>query len=642
MPKNTHHNHIPPEKPVFVTHEALPGASESKKNDSPLTMKKNKDKRAMEVLKEIYQIDGEREDMTKFEKGKRRPGAVVVGLIAFFAILALAAWAGFFIFKPYNNGNDKGVALAILGPDAPKAGETVEYDFTYKNTEHVPLAALEMRLVIPKEFHVTELPVPATSDPYTWTLGSITPGNDDRIVVHGYFIGPGEGGTAFQAIATYRPSNFNADFQAITTKQITFGGTVLEVATDGPKEASPGEEVTYSYKLKNTGTEKLAFEAHLAAPAHFLYASADPKPSDDKGTRWKLLPMDPGQETEIKLTGSFAGDVPGTAHVALAFGITRDDTFLVHREEGVDTNVLAAALDLGLLVNGSNENKTARFGDTLHTSLSFKNSSGVTLSDVVVSLVIASNPSGLVDVGSAVMGITGKRAGTVLTWTKKELPALATMVPNAEGTVDVSLPIAAHASGAGADEIRITGSALIGVVGGKRSSREVQTTPVVVTLNSDVALTAEARYFDVDGASMGSGPLPPAVGKATTLRVVWTLRNTRHDLDKVRVRTTLPSRVGWTSRIETGTGRLSWDPGSRAVTWTVPALARDKTTLTATFEVQITPDASDLGKFMTLTNETVVEAHDTKTDATISDRADSVTTDMQTDTGAAGKGIVIP
>lgn len=618
------------EKPVFVTHDALPGAADEKKHE----------KQAMEVLKEIYEGNGDEGDITKLERAHRRPAGIIIGLLVFFAVLALAAWAGFFIFKPYGRFEGRGVSLDIRGPDAPKAGETVEYAFTYKNTERVPLASFEMRLVIPDGFHILELPVPPTNDPYTWTLGSISSGHDDRIRVRGYFIGPGDGETAFQAIATYRPSNFNADFQAITTKKIILSGTVLEITTSGPTEAAPGEEVTYSYKLKNTGTEKLNFEARLAAPAHFLYRVAEPKPSGDVGKRWKFLPLDPGAETELKLTGSFASDVPGPARVAVSFGMMRDDEFLAHREDGFETNVLTSALTVSLVVNGSHENGSADFGDTLHISLAYKNPGSASVGDVVLSLSGVSDPVGLIDWAGSAMGVVGKRALTVLSWTKREVPALSAIAPGAEGTVDLSLPITSTVSGSGLDEIRLSGSALVGTVGGRRAGREVQTTPLIITLNSDAAFGAEARYFDTDGAPLGSGPLPPTVGRATNLRVVLTLRNTRHDLENVRVRTTLPSRVVWTSRTETETGRMAWDPASRAVTWNIDRVSRDRTVLTASFEVQVTPEFSDFGKFMTLTNETTFEARDVKTGTTVSSRVEPLTTDMQFDPGAIGKGIV--
>ncbi len=582
-------------------------------------------------------------DLSKIERRRRSPRALLVGLIVFFAVLAGAAWAGFFIFKPYARFEGKGMELSIVGPASVKAGEVVRYEFKYRNTERVGLAALELRLIIPKDFKVLEYVEPPTTEPTTWTLGSLGRNVGDAIIVRGYFLGPGEGTTAFQSIATYRPANFNADFQAIKTKQVVLAGTILEATVAGPPEIAPGEEGEYVYTLKNTGSEQLAgLDLALEAPTSFLFNTSEPAPTDERGKRWEIATLDPGAETTLKIRGSFAATASGTLELVVSVGVRQADDRLVHRRDSFTTDVLASDLSLEVVVNGSRESFSADFGDALHLTLAYKNLGEHAFGDVRLSVTLTADPGGLVNWEDVEMSAPARIQSGILTWTARELTDLATVAPGAEGTIDVTLPIIATAPAAtGRDELHISGSALISTIGGRVAARQVQTTPILVSLNSNLAFGAEARYFDPDSAPLGSGPLPPKVGETTNLRVLWHITNTRHELEGISVRTTLPARVAWTGRSNTDLGTIRWDAGSRTVTLVIDRLGTDIGSLAADFEVAITPEAADVGKFVTLTNETTIGARDTKTGTVLSRSIDPLTSEMPTDEGARRKGAVV-
>lgn len=627
--------HSKKSKPVFIEREP-------KIIDKP-SKKKPAKKPDFAVLEEIYEPDGESQDLSKIEPVKRKPQTIIIGLLIFFAILAAVSWAGFFIFKPYGRFEGDGVALKIQGPDFPKAGEMATYDFEYKNTERVALAALEMRLVVPEEFYVLEaIPVP-TTEPYTWTLGSLASNRQDKIALRGFFLGPGEGSTAFQNIATYRPSNFNADFQAITTKPILMSGTVLEGETTGPSEAAPGEEIEYTYILKHGGEEALEnLTLKLEAPEHFLFNESEPEPSESGfEVLWEIPRLEPEEEREFVINGRFAGDTTGQTEVGLSIGIQHGDERLVHRTDTVEVEVLKSDLGLDLVINGSTKNRSAEFGDALLLSLSYENTGAREVGDVRLSLIATESPRGLLDWSSAKISEKGRRKENGYTWTSTELSALKNLDAGAGGVIDIAVPIVPSSASTGADEIRFAATALLSSVGGRTLERQLQTTPIIITLNTDLRASGQARYFDNDGVPLGTGALPPKVGEQTNLRIFWQINNSRHDLENLEMRTVLPENVSWTGRSRTDAGVLSWNAGSRTVTLVVDHLPLDMTRLSADFEVRIIPEAGDAGGFMALTNETRLEARDTKTNTTLSRLISALTTDMQFDSFASGKGAVV-
>lgn len=597
----------------------------------------------MSTLKNIYEEEGEVPDLTRLERRRRNPRLILIGLVAFFAVLALAAWAGFFIFKPYSRFEGKGVELAIRGPDELKAGDPVRFEFTYRNTERVPLAALELRLIIPKEFKILEATPLPTGEPTTWTVGGLARGESGAIMLRGYFLGPGEGTNAFQSIATYRPANFNADFQAIVTKQIALRGTVLDGALAGPNEVAPGETGEYIYTLKNTGGEPLSdLELVLEAPDTFLFGEAEPVSIDERGGRWQVASLEPGTETTVKVRASFAATARGMLELGMSVGIRTGDERLVHRRDTLTTDVLASDLSLDLVVNGSHADLNANFGDVLHATLAYKNLGELAFGDVRLSVTVTADPSGLIDWSSAEMSVPGRISGGTISWTTRELASLASLEGGSEGTIDLAIPIVEDLPATeGRDELRLSGAALISTVGGRVVGRQIETTPILVRLNSDLEFSAEARYFDPDGAPLGSGPLPPAVGQTTNLRILWHIANSRHALEGVRVRTTLPARVAWTGRNNTDLGTVSWDAGSRTVTLTIDRLGTETTEVAADFEVAITPETSDVGRFVTLTNETAFTARDTVTGTILGRTIEPLTSEMPTDEEVGRRGAVV-
>lgn len=196
---------------------------------------------ASEVDAELHRIyDPESEqDMTRLDQVNHSfVKKILVGLMVFFATLAAISWTGFFFFSPSKEkfAGEK-VMVTIEGPTEVRSGETTTYAVRWKNNEPVALGTAQLELRLPKTFVVVK--TDPSSDGTTWQIGSVASGHDGLVTVQGVALAPLEKTMDIQAILTYRPADFNSEFQKVSTRTITIKDSVIELDVKGPTKILP-------------------------------------------------------------------------------------------------------------------------------------------------------------------------------------------------------------------------------------------------------------------------------------------------------------------------------------------------------------------------------------------------------------------
>ncbi len=139
---------------------------------------------------------------------------------------------------------------------------------------------------------------------------------------------------------------------------------------------------------------------------------------------------------------------------------------------------------------------------------------------------------------------------------------------------------------------------------------------------------------------MGFGPVPPVVGKTTAYRVYWQMQKRWHGLKDVKVTAVLPRRVAWSALAQAEAGQLAYSSSTREVSWTIKQVPEQTKELEAWFEVQLTPDEVDAGRFADLLGEAKIVFTDELIGEQIARIQPVITTDLPEDDGAKGKGVV--
>jgi hypothetical protein len=618
-----------------------------KKAPEPSVPPETKAPEPADGLRSIYtNPDGGMPDLSKLETAPNsRLRRTLMRVAIVLAAVSAAAWIGFFVWTRVLFQTPKTLDASIAGPSDVAAGEEVRYVIRYENAGREPISSLDLKVNLPLGFRENET-VPPASDPdsLVWHLGTLTAGSDGEVEISGVFRAEVPSTQTLQAYFTYRPANFSSDFQLIKTFPVKVTESALRVAVNGPEKALPGDEVTYEFKVEN-GSATPVKDAELAVqfPTDFLVASATPAATSPDLPRWAIAEIQPGQLFVVTVKGRFSSSSVGEETVRASVSLLAADSIrLSQATDEAKTDVLGGNLAFHLVVNGNEDRLAANPGDSLLVSIDYANRGAERLSGVSFVLTAKGDKALPIDWSAATLA-GGKREGTTVTWDEAAEPAFAALDPGTEGVIDVVLPLSETVDLAkAADAFTLSLSVNLKKVGSVESPRRLEATPFPVVVNSDFAADGFVRYFTEGGEALGTGPVPPKAGETTAYRIFWTVSNTMHALDGVRLSSTLPADVAWTGKTQSDIGTLAFNETTRVVTWDIPRLPVDVKAATASFEVAITPKASDAGSFLKLLNATAAEATDAVTKNRLARAIDALTTEAPRDEGVAGKGVVEP
>lgn len=587
------------------------------------------------MLRAIWAEGGRMPDMSRMERKKGgRFFRIFIALFVFFGLLATVSWLGFFLTKGRVQGG--GVVLNIDIPQEINNFDEITIAIRYQNRETSPLAATSLDLRYPQEIHITNVEPKADNESSTrWALGTLGSGEEKVITLKGKILGTIGKKLSAQAVFDYRPSNFNSDFQTVKTVEFSIQDSPLSISSAAPEEIISGELVNFETAMENTGEEVLNdVRLVLDIPESLVLGTSEPKLDDQNGILIKSLK--PGEKSKIKLSGAFTPEAEG-AYTLIARAVkTTGEREATLKESASIITVKRNNFIARLFVNERAEDQQIKPGDTLQVRADISNQTGSDVEGVRLS-VLSSSP--LIDWSKVAANPKGKASDDGLAWDPKSFSKLTKIKHGETASISFSLPLLAS-SASGESLIRLTAIAEASKIGGRAVEDETRSQEIRLRVGSDLKVSARARYYADKKTTLGSGPLPPEVGKETSYRIIWRLSNTLHKLENIKASAILPSNVRFAGKISSDSGTLAFDPSTRIATWLLDQVPADAKPLEAQFDVILVPDEIDRGKLSLLLGETEVEAKDTTLGTGIAARGESLTTNLNGDSIAEGKGIV--
>ncbi len=627
MTKHGKHKHPHPKHPE--------GREEYRREHKEVQSAKPHHDHEENAIKEGLQAIYGKEEMQfdKLDQGKnnrltRWLMRIIVTLIALL-VFGVGGWLGYTYWL--NGGEREYLKVTIEAPETPVSGETAEIRISYKNPNKQPVADLDIDINLPKSFTIDSmLPLPTDEEELVWDIGTIGGQSDGEIVIKGVWIESIETAQVLQALANFRPSNFNSEFQTIARKDVTTETSIISLEATAGSEGAPGRPIEHQVTLKNT-SETLPMDniiVRASVPDGFFLDESNPAVEAGGPIEWRFDSIAPQEEINITYTGSFAGDVSGFQYSDIEIFAERDNRSYLQAKEQVFTDVLTSALSTLLVVNGATDSTTARLGSTLRTSISIENTGNALVEDAELLLNFEANKG--IPINWNTSGLNGGRVTSEgIYWSAS---IVGPIDQNGNATFNLNLPILDSLDSNRADQFTITAELTSGGI-------TIKSTPIMVTISTDASLNVEARYYDENGNQVGRGPLPPKVGEATRYQIIWTLTNSLHPLERVEIESSLPPYVRFIGSDNTDLGTLTQEM-SGAVVWNIPSVPADINKVQATFTIEVTPPNGSNGSFLKLIPSTTMQVRDAVSETDIQQTAGAVDTELPTDSFAEGRGVV--
>lgn len=217
-----------------------------------------------------------------------------------------------------------------------------------------------------------------------------------------------------------------------------------------------------------------------------------------------------------------------------------------------------------------------------------------------------------------------------LTWTEKDLPKLALIQPGEEGTLKVSVKTKAYVPGS--SDLNLQAFTMTHNIINEKDIK-IENDPLIIKLNSNLAVQVYPMYYAPTGDQLGRGPLPPKIGETTKYWVFAKLVNDISPVENVVLSMDLPLNVSWGGHSNVPVGDpLVYDPNSRTVSWKLSELPIKPTNVGFAFEVGIIPLASQIGQNPILIQNIHVQGRDKHTGNMIDKNLGNITTKLIQDT----------
>jgi uncharacterized repeat protein (TIGR01451 family) len=597
----------------------------------------NRSNEIQHELAEVYaDIDGEIPDMTKLEHTEKPLWQkILYWLTAFFAVAFFASLIGFLVFSNLNKEtftNDR-VVFKIEPPLSIVSGQDSLYTIIITNNERVNLYDLNIELRYPDSFqYVSATPEAAGEKKNSWSIGVLKIGESVKIEFKGKMIAPLNSVHNLSAVMNFKPENINSEFQQKDSLDLGVNASVINLNITGPDKLLSNQNGDYIITVRNIGVEVLENVEIIAEyPQGFVLTSSTPQSKNGANGTWEINKLATSTENstssdrKIVINGNFSGvSESGNQELKIKANLKQEGDWILQSEQSAITNIIKDQLKLTLVVNGSGEDQSVSFGDLIFYTASFKNTGHEDLKNVVLSAHLNSE---ILDWDTLKDDALGKKTGNTLSWTGKQLPQLLSLRPGEESSVSWQIRVKDFES---IKDENIGKMSVESYLEADVSVEEVNTVitskTITSSINSDLNISAAARYYNEDNLALGAGPIKPQVGEASSYNIKISLNNNIHDISNIEVSAVLPAGVNWDNKEDHDTGDVSYNSKTRRLTWTISRLSKRADGASVAFNISITPKESDSGRVLVLIPEIKLSGKDMETGTDLSKTIKAITT----------------
>ena len=560
--------------------------------------------------------------------------------IVFFAAALLFFAYYFFIGNGSGNASSSNIDISISGPPQIEGGVPTELQVSVANRNAVPLELADIIVTYPSG---TRSPTDFSTDlpSQRISLGTIEAGGVRQGTVSAVLAGNAGETAAIKVELEYRLSGSSAIYVATSNYNALFSSSPLGIAVDGNEETISGQPVQMTVSV-TSNTDAPVRDVLLQAqyPFGFKFSSATPAPSSDGF--WQLGDLAPGQKKTVTISGSLSG--------------AQSDSRVFHFNAGTRSNAASSSIDtslasqaftmsisqpflgLAIAVNGASGSQVVVSpGDSVTVSIGWQNN----LPTAITNAAIVARLTGLTVDGSTVHSTNGfyRSSDGVVLWDKSTNDALATVAPNAHGSVVFSFQVPTTDALKGVVNPHLDIS--VNAAGNRLSETGVPqnlqaAADQKIAVASDLEVVAQGLYYSNPFTS--TGPMPPKAGTETTYAIVLSVTNSTNKVSNASITARLPSYVRWVGIYSPNSENVTFSQTESTVTWNLGDIAagaglNGTPPRQAAIAIGFTPSTSQIGQQPALLQGITFTGTDVSTGGTIQRSPKDVTTNILGDPG---------
>ncbi|MBI4812662.1 hypothetical protein HY798_04510 [Candidatus Falkowbacteria bacterium] len=453
----------------------------------------------------------------------------------------------------------------------------------------------------------------------TFRLGDLAAGANGKIKIRGLIMG--NLGSQETAVAIFSFKINGKKSSVLNSIIYTVEDSMLNLALSAPAEVYQGTLFNGGIKVRNTGANDFD-NAELAI----------------EGDNWEIKQsscalnnnvmslgeIKAGEEIAIDFS-AIAKNGEGERLLALAgyiaFGKERLKQAVVEKQIAVKTPQLKVSLNP--------DKKAMEAEEEINFRFNYKNNEKEKVGNIKIALAIGNKNFGIRSFNVSGPAAVKKENDNILT--------IAGLEAGEEGTADLKVKF--DRKKIGTEEAIYAQVTVSYEIGGQAVEYAIKSAPVKVI--STLNIKSAGYYYSLQGDQLGVGPLPPTVDMATNYWILWEIDNLGNNLKDVSITAELPENVVWTDNKSLLAGNLLYGQVGRRVIWSVDEVGKNGGNYKAGFEVGVIPGRDDIGKILNLAIDIKYSAYDSFCEKEIGGNLKNVTTNLEFDRLASGKGEVV-
>ncbi len=560
-------------------------------------------------------------------------------------VVATALVIGVGSFYLYQYFTSRDIAMSIKAPVDVLIGVPFDITINFANDSDKLLKDVKLALILPEGAAPAQSRVSDNKRFFGRDLEDLNPGASFETKIPMIIFKGAESVRRFPVTISYYLAGLGSTARLEKTGTIEVGVREPAIKLDlgAPQKVLSNEVFEIKIDYRNISDFDFSdVDIDLNLPNTFNVKEVNP--TSTSASFWKIGRLAKSSGGTIRVKGSVSGAEGSFFEIKSS---ARNEGYLID-EKTASVNIAASPLALSARVNDQ-DNYIARPDENLRYVLSYKNNADIGFGDVVIKARLTGEMFDFKRLQTK--GFFNSIDNTII-WNAANTPELRLVNPGAQGTVNFEIPTKQNYP-----IKRLSDKNFLLKLNAEISSptvpyyvsadKTVELTSLLTKVKGQIAIIAKVFFRDTASGIENRGPLPPKVNNPTNFTIHWAIVNYSTDVSNIQVKASLLSGVHFTSKVKSNIPSLpTYNDRTGEINWAIDKIPAGKgvlgTPVEAIFQVEATPNITQVSQPMPLLSETQFTAVDDFTQNQISGSFPAITSEMISDPSfKGGQGMVV-